>query len=90
MAAKKEPENPVEIVPGPDDLVEYTAPFTTIDAKPITVGVNGEFIRIQRGATVRIKRKFLEALQHANEQEMAAMKAQQAAQEASRRSLADL
>lgn len=65
----------------PEELVEYTAPLDPTGEKAdILVGVNGEFIRIQRGATVQIKRKFLEAIQNANEQLYAAMKAQQAAQ----------
>ena len=94
MAVKKDPlkieEVSVEAVPGPEELVDYTAPFTTPDAKPITVIVNGECIRIQRGATVKIKRKYLDALIDANDQEMAAFMAQQAAEKASRQSLADL
>lgn len=65
----------------PEELVEYNAPLDpTGEKSDILVGVNGEFIRIQRGATVQIKRKFLEAIQNANEQLYAAMKAQQAAQ----------
>ena len=74
----------------PEELVEYTAPLTTPDAKPIFVGVNGETVRIQRGVPVKIKRKFYEALMHAQEQELAAFVAQRQAQEASTKSLADM
>ena len=74
----------------PNELVEYTAPLTTPDAKPIFVGVNGETVRIQRGVPVKIKRKFYEALMHAQEQELAAFKAQRQAQEASVKPLADM
>lgn len=73
-----------------EELVDYTAPLTTPDAEPIYVGVNGENIQIQRGVPVKIKRKFLEVLQHAQEQEYAAYRAQQAAQRAVSVSLADL
>lgn len=76
--------------PDMEELVEYTAPLTTPDAKPIFVGVNGETIRIQRGVPVKIKRKFYLTLMQAQEQELEAYKAQKAAIEASTRALADM
>ena len=80
-----------EVAPqDPEEIVEYIAPLTTPDAKPIFVGVNGETIRIQRGVPVKIKRKFYEALMHAQEQELAAFVAQRQAQEASAKPLADM
>ena len=71
--------------PDPDDpeaLVDYTAPLTGDPQrdKPVFVSVNGENIRIKRGVPVKIKRKFLEVLEHAREQEYAAYKAQNDAQ----------
>lgn len=54
------------------------------------MGVNGEIIRIMRGETVQIKRKFLLVLQNAEKQEMEAYKAQMAAQKNSAKALADM
>ena len=56
----------------PNELVAYTASFIpgVKKQKPIVVGVNGEIIRIQRGETVKIKRKFVEVLDNANAQVM--------------------
>lgn len=76
--------------PDMEELVEYTAPLTTPDAKPIFVGVNGEAIRIQRGVPVKIKRKFYLTLMQAQEQELEAYKAKKAAIEATTRALVDM
>lgn len=74
-----------------EELVEYTAPLMGhTDSRDIIVGVNGEIIRIMRGETVKIKRKFLLVLQDAEKQEMEAYKAQMAAQKASAKALADM
>ena len=74
-----------------EELVEYTAPLMGRgDSRDIVVGVNGETIRIMRGETVQIKRKFLLVLQNAEKQEMEAYKAQVAAQKASAKALADM
>ena len=74
-----------------EELVEYTAPLMGhTDSRDIIVGVNGEIIRIMRGETVKIKRKFLLVLQNAEKQEMEAYKAQMAAQKASAKALADM
>ena len=65
-----------------EELVEYTAPLLPIGEKQeIFAGVNGETVRIRRGAPVKIKRKFLEVLQNAQEQELAAYYAKLKAQE---------
>ena len=49
-----------------EEPVEYTAPLLGPEkGQDIVVGVNGKIIRIKRGETVRIQRKFLEVLQHA-------------------------
>lgn len=57
----------------PEELVEYTAPLAGMEKRrDILVAVNGETIRIKRGRTVKIKRKFKEALDNAARQEYAA------------------
>lgn len=92
--AAAEAAETAEVVTDPnEELVEYTAPLMGRpgeESQDIIVGVNGEFIRIMRGETVKIKRKFLLVLQNAEAQEMAAYKAQIAAQNASRKALADM
>ena len=58
-----------------EELVDYTAPLDPRgEFRDLVVGVNGEFIRIQRGASVRIKRKFLEAIYNAELQQAEAAK----------------
>ena len=47
----------------------------------VIVGVNGEIIRIKRGETVQIKRKFVNALNNAAKQQVAAYKAAAEAQQ---------
>ena len=71
--------------PAPDPMeeyVDYTAPLGADPehSRPIIVAVNGESIRIQRGETVSIKRKFVEVLRNAQAQEMAAYRARMQAQ----------
>lgn len=96
MSEKKEAaENtaPVTATDPNEELVEYTAPLmgrTGDESMDIVVGVNGETIRIMRGETVKIKRKFLLVLQNAEEQELAAYRTMNAAQKASRKALADM
>jgi len=56
-----------------EELVAYTAPLMPWRTdRDIFVAVNGESIRIKRGAEVQIKRKFLEVIAHAEAQELAA------------------
>lgn len=63
-------------VPDPEELVTYDAPLDPRgESRDITVGVNGEFIKIKRGETVQIKRKFFEAIMNANRQELVAVAA---------------
>lgn len=75
-----------------EEIVMYTAPLGADPehSAPIFVAVNGESIRIQRGATVPIKRKFLWVLQQAQDQELAAYRSMMAAQAASKTPLAQL
>ncbi len=74
-----------------EELVEYCAPMLGMD-KPqdVLCAVNGETIRIKRGETVKIKRKFVKALQNAAEQERAAWKTIQKAQKDAERPYLDL
>ena len=73
-----------------EELVEYTAPLFGRNQQDVTVGVNGELLRIQRGVPVMVKRKFLRVLEESAKQEMQAYKARQAAKEAGSRPLAEL
>lgn len=63
-----------------EELVSFTAPIDpTGRERDIILGVNGETIRIRRGATVEVKRKFLEVWEHSNEQHQAAYETMEAA-----------
>lgn len=74
-----------------EELVEYMAPVILGKAdRSIFVSVNGENVRIQRGKKVSIKRKFVEVLEHAAEQEVAAEAYMDAAQKGSAKALADM
>lgn len=65
----------------PEELVDFTAPMDPAGEKrDILLAVNGETVRIQRGAKVRIKRKFLEIWDNAAAQTMAARAAMEKAQ----------
>lgn len=69
----------------PEELVDFTAPMDpTGERQDILLSVNGETIRVKRGSTVRIKRKFLEVWNNAAAQTMAARAAMERAQEGSR------
>lgn len=67
-----------------NELVEFTAPYSADinDNTPIFVQVNGESLRIMRGETVTIKRKFLEAIRDSLAQERAAIQYQRVQQKA--------
>ncbi len=70
--------------------VDFVIPRSGVDDRAVLIGVNGEFVRVRPGETVRVKRKFVEAWEHAQRQERAAWKTQVRAQEASRRAMAEL
>lgn len=75
----------------PETQVDYRVPIDpTSQRKDVVVGVNGEFIRIKRGVTVKIKQKFVEALENANRQNEAAMLAQERAEAEGTEALAAL
>ena len=64
-----------------EELVDFTAPMDPTGVKrDILLAVNGESVRIQRGASVRIKRKFLEVWNNASAQAMAARATMEKAQ----------
>lgn len=53
----------------PEELVDFTAPYDpTGAARDILLAVNGETLRVRRGETVRIKRKFVQVWDNANAQ----------------------
>lgn len=65
-----------------EELVEFSVPFDpTGSSRDVLIAVNGETIRVKRGAAVRVKRKFVEAWNHANEQRVAAHQVMEQAQE---------
>ncbi len=66
----------------PEELVEFAAPLDlTGSRRDILLAVNGETVRVRRGSTVRLKRKFLEVWENANAQAQAARDAMDEAQE---------
>lgn len=74
-----------------EELVEYTAPLAAdLNDTSLLVAVNGEEIRIMRGVPVKIKRKFVEAIQNADRQRLAARAYQQQAVRAAEKATADL
>ena len=84
-------EQPAPKVDPMEELVEYTAPLLPhLKKRDILVGVNGELLRIQRGVTVKIKRKYYEAIQNAAAQEFAALEARQDIQRQGERALASM
>ena len=97
MAARKEiiePEYvpvPEEPVPGPEDYVDYIVPRAFGEKeRDLVVAVNGEGIRIKKGVPVRIKRKFVEAIENSIVQRIAAEDAMDRAQRASENAVAAL
>lgn len=80
MSTKKETkveETKVEeVVFDPNELVDYIAPLLPgTKQKDIFVAVNGETCVIKRGVPVKVKRKYLEALNNAQNQQYAAYQA---------------
>ena len=66
----------------PEELVDFTAPVDLAGEKQdILLAVNGETVRVKRGSTVKLKRKFLEVWDNANAQALAARAAMERAQE---------
>lgn len=86
-AAKEETTSPAY---DPEELVDFMIPRSGPNDRAEFIGVNGESIRVSPGVPVKIKRKFIEAWEHAKEQEHAAWRAQMRAQSAARKPLAEL
>ena len=75
----------------PEELVDFTAPMDPTGAKrDILLAVNGETVRVKRGSTVQLKRKFLEVWNNAAAQAMAARATMERAQEGSRAPALDM
>ena len=71
--APAEPKVKAPAEPDGDEYVDYTAPLLPCKRqKDIFGAVNGEAFRVKRGVPVKIKRKFLEALNNAAKQQYAA------------------
>ena len=65
-----------EVVYDPNELVDYIAPLLPgTKQRDIFGAVNGETFVVKRGVPVKIKRKFLEALNNAQAQQFAAYQA---------------
>ena len=80
--SEKNTEKVSKVKPG-DELVDYTAPLLPgMGTQDVIAGVNGEIIRIKRGETVQIKRKFKEVLDNADKQRVEAYRAAVDAQQA--------
>lgn len=92
MSEKKEKTVAEVNLPDPDEEVTYTAHLIpgSKRQRPIVAIVNGEMIRIKRGETVKIKRKFLEVLENANEQTLSIYKAIDDAKKAGEKPAAEL
>lgn len=90
------PVNEAFVVPAPPDPEEripFVIPLTgnpEVDDAPVFVQVNGKNARIKRGVTVYAKRKFVEVLQHSNEQSMEAYRNRRAAQKRGDQALMEL
>lgn len=77
--------------PGVDmeERVAFTFPRRDPRERQIQVSVNGETITIKPGKPVKIKRKFVEVLQHAIEQEEAAERTKDAIEAEGRKPMAE-
>lgn len=73
-----------------EELVDLLIPRVGPDDRPVVIGVNGEFIRVLPGVTVRVRRPFAEAWENARAQDDAAWQARVRAMNAARRALAEL
>jgi len=74
MAETKKAAAP-EVLDG-DEYVDYMAPLLPGKVqKDIFCAVNGETVLIKRGVPVKVKRKFVEALNNASAQQFAAYRA---------------
>lgn len=74
-----------------EELVDFTAPFDPADSRgEVLLGVNGQVVRVKRGESVRIKRKFLQAWENANAQAAAARAVMDQARQSGRAPLLEM
>lgn len=65
-----------------EELVDFAAPYDpTGTQRDILLSVNGESVRVKRGSTVRLKRKFVQVWEDANAQSAAARMTMEKARE---------
>lgn len=89
--AEKNTGTSAPVVEDMEEVVEYTAPLLPgVKKQDILVAVNSETIRIQRGVPVKIKRKFVKALEYAAKQEFASMRTNIDLQEQSKKPTASM
>ena len=73
-------KRPEAAAPGPgydpEEYVTFTAPYSDDEwDNALFISVNGENVRILRGETVKVKRKFVEVYKNSLEQKKAAREA---------------
>ncbi len=75
----------------PEELVDFTAPYDpTGEKRDIFLAVNGETLRVKRGETVQIKRKFVEAWNNSLAQTIEVRRAQEKARDQAKTPLMDM
>lgn len=80
MAKKEDALEAAVQFPDPEEYVTFTAPYAEDDwDTSLFLSVNGENVRVKRGETVKIKRKFVEVFENAEAQKRAAKEAQRQA-----------
>ena len=85
MSEKKVVNDPME------ELVDFTAPYDPTGAqRDILLSVNGETIRVKRGSTVQVKRKFVQLWEDANAQSAAARVAMEKASQGGKTPLLEM
>ncbi len=88
---KAKNEEPTPKGPDPEELVDFTAPYDpTGEKRDIFLAVNGETVRVKRGETVQIKRKFLEAWNNSLAQTNEARRAQEKARDQAKTATMDM
>lgn len=76
MSETKDKLDPME------ELVEFSAPLDpTGTNQDVLLSVNGETVRVKRGVTVTVKRKFVQVWDQSSAQRLAAHKIMEKAQE---------
>ncbi len=88
---KTKNEEPTPKAPDPEELVDFTAPYDpTGEKRDILLSVNGETVRVKRGETVQIKRKFVEAWNNSLAQTNEARRAREKAQAQAGKAMMDM